>query len=85
MPFNILTGWIDAALLGDASHMRFVPLSDDDCARAALAARAIASAHELNAQKHVGGFMRFHSEDQARRYRALAQHFEEAGKSSHSA
>jgi hypothetical protein len=63
--------------------MRFVHLSDEDCARAALAVRAVASTHELNAKQHPDSSLRGYFEDQARRYRALAQHLEEAGKSSY--
>ena len=56
--------------------MPFVELSDDDLARAAVAARSLAFRHEEHAkaakdaaQPHL---------DQARRYRALARHLEEA-------
>ena len=76
--FNIITGWLNTRHTRDAAHMRFVPLSEEDCTRAAIAARAIASAHELNAQKHPDCVMRSHFEDQARRYRALARQFEES-------
>ncbi|MEJ1966487.1 MAG: hypothetical protein WDO56_35095 [Gammaproteobacteria bacterium] len=83
MPSKILTAWINTRCPRDASRMPQVDLSDDDRARAALAARAIASAHEQNARKHPDSVLRAHFEDQARRYRALAQHLEEARKSSH--
>jgi hypothetical protein len=76
--FKIITGWLDTPPARDAARMRFVPLSEDDCARAAIAARAIASAHEINAQKHPDCVLRAHFEDQARRYRELARQFEEA-------
>ena len=60
--------------------MPFVPLSDDDCARAALAARAQAFLHEDEA-RNSDGTSELHL-DQARRWRALAVHFEEARKAS---
>ena len=85
MPFKILTGWLDTGRTRHAGHMPFVPLSEDDCARAALAARAIASSHEQNALTHPDSVLRSHFEDQARRFRALAQRFEEAAPGSRGA
>jgi len=56
--------------------MRSVALSDDDFARAALAARAQAFRHEQHAKNGNGEAQLYL--DQARRWRALAECFEEA-------
>jgi hypothetical protein len=55
--------------------MPFVPLSDDELARAALGARAIAYMHEQKVERSENPEM--HAE-QARRFRALAERFENA-------
>lgn len=69
----IFAGWLDTYLLRDACAMAFVPLTDDELARAALGARALAFMHEGKAadSEHPN----LHAE-QARRFRALAERFE---------
>jgi hypothetical protein len=56
--------------------MPFVDLSDDDLARAALAARAHAYSHELHAKTNTDAPDAHR--DQARRFHALAKRLEEA-------
>jgi len=55
--------------------MQSVPLSDDELARAALGPRALAFMHERKAQD--GEHRELHAE-QVRRFRALAERFENA-------
>lgn len=55
--------------------MLSVPLSDDELARAALGARALAHMHERKAERSEHPEM--HAE-QARRFRALAERFDNA-------
>jgi len=52
-------------------------LSDDDLARAAIATRAIAAQHEERS-KLTSGPLREHFIEQSKRYRALAERFEQA-------
>lgn len=60
--------------------MRSVPLSDDELLRAAIGARSLALMHERKARDSRNPAP--HTE-QARRYRALAERFEEARKPAH--
>lgn len=73
--FSNFTGWRGAAYPRDACDMADVPLSDDELARAALGARAMAYMHEQKAQRSEDPAL--HSE-QARRFRALAERLENA-------
>jgi hypothetical protein len=63
--------------VSDALRMPPIDLSDDDLARAAIAARAIARQHEEQSARHSGE-IRAHFIEQCRRYRALAARFEQA-------
>jgi len=73
--FKILTGWLDTRSLRHSSVMAFVPLTDDELARAALGARSLAFMHENKSK--ASEQPELHAE-QARRFRALAERFEQA-------
>jgi hypothetical protein len=85
VPSNILTGWIDAPSCAILPPMPFVELSDDDLARAVLAARAHAYAHELHAKSNADSADARDApdphRDQARRFHALAKRLDEARRS----